>query len=186
MCVEKTPWEQTVDFHGHTCPEIALGFRLAQIIARELGIKPTMDSELLIMAERGSCALDALQVINHATFGNGALRVEESGKHIYHAQYTNTGQVLRLSIRLPILEQIAAVHRLDSARARQNKTLETIQLILSCEEDAFCQFSHYAGNLSPAFLSASSWITCAKCQDPLMEEYAISQADRYFCVSCAD
>ena len=31
-------WEECVDFHGHACPGLAMGFRASEIAAEELGI----------------------------------------------------------------------------------------------------------------------------------------------------
>jgi len=138
MCVEKTPWEQVVDFHGHTCPEIALGYRVAQIAMRELGIRPTPTSELLVTADTHSCALDAFQVLNHVTYGRGNLRVNEKQSHIYHFQYSGTSMGLQISIEPGILEQLTGNDEHLTRREQQNKTLEAIQVILGTEETLFC------------------------------------------------
>lgn len=140
MCVEKTPWEQVVDFHGHTCPEISLGYRVAQIAMRELGIRPTPSSELVVTAYTHSCALDAFQVVNHATYGRGNLRVDEKKKHVYHFQYSGTSEGLQISIDAAILEHLAADYGHLTTREKQNKELEAIQFILRTEETHFCSF----------------------------------------------
>ena len=138
MCVEKTPWEQVIDFHGHTCPEISVGFRVAQIAMRELGIRPTPSSELTVTASTHSCALDAFQILNRATYGRGNLQVNETKEHVYHFQYTGTSEGILISIRPEILEHLAEAHIHTSAREKQNKFLEAIQFILGTEETQFC------------------------------------------------
>jgi len=138
MCVEKTPWEQVIDFHGHTCPEIALGYRVAQIAIRELGIRPAPDSELLVRADTHSCALDAFQVLNHVTYGRGNLTVNEKKSHVYHFQYTGTSVGLQISIESAILDHLSGTDDDLSRREKQNKTLEAIQFILGTEETLFC------------------------------------------------
>lgn len=138
MCVEKTPWEQVIDFHGHTCPEISLGFRVAQIAMRELGIRPTPSSQLFVTAYTHSCALDAFQVLNRTTYGRGTLTVNEQKRHVYHFQYTGTSEGLQISIRPEILDRLVGVHDNTNSRERQNKYLEAIQFILGTEEKLFC------------------------------------------------
>lgn len=138
MCVEKTPWEQVVDFHGHTCPEIAIGYRVAQIAQRELGIRPAPSSNILVIAYTHSCALDAFQVLNHATYGRGDLVVNEEKKHVYHFQYTGTSKGVQLSVRSEILEHFTGIHEYTNTRERQNKYLEAIQIIMGTEETLFC------------------------------------------------
>lgn len=138
MCVEKTAWEQVVDFHGHTCPEISLGYRVAQIAMRELGIRPAPNSELLVIADTHSCALDAFQVLNHVTYGRGNLIVNEKKSHVYHFQYSGTSEELQISIETEILEHLAGAHDHLTTREKQNKNLEAIQFILGTEETLFC------------------------------------------------
>jgi formylmethanofuran dehydrogenase subunit E len=138
MCVEKTPWEQVIDFHGHTCPKISLGYRVAQIALREMGIRPTPSSELSITAYTHSCALDAFQVLNRATYGRGNLLVDEKNQHTYHFQYTGTAEGLQISLRSEILDHLVGIHEHKNNREKQNKYLEAIQFILGTEEEQFC------------------------------------------------
>lgn len=138
MCVEKSPWEQVVDFHGHTCPEIAIGYRVALIAQRELGIRPAPSSEIMVTAYTHSCALDAFQVLNHVTYGRGALVVNEEKQHVYHFQYTGTSKGVQISVSSDLLEHLTGVHEHSSTRERQNKYLEAIQFIMTTEETLFC------------------------------------------------
>jgi len=138
MCVEKTAWEQVIDFHGHTCPEISLGYRVAQIAMRELGIRPAPNSELSVIAYTHSCALDAFQVINNVTYGRGNLIVNEKKGHVYHFQYSGTSEGLQISIETEILEHLAGADDHLTTREKQNKNLEAIQFILGTEESLFC------------------------------------------------
>ena len=138
MCVEKTAWEQVIDFHGHTCPEISLGYRVAQIAMRELGIRPTPNSELRVIADTHSCALDAFQVLNHVTYGRGNLIVNEKKSHVYHFQYSESVEELQISIETAILEHLAGTDDHLTRREQQNKNLIAIQFILGTEEKLFC------------------------------------------------
>jgi len=130
MCVEKTAWEEVIDFHGHTCPEISLGYRVAQIAIRELGIRPAPNSKLLVTADTHSCALDAFQVLNHVTYGRGNLIVNEKKSHVYHFQYSATSEELQISIATEILEHLSVADDHLTMREKQNKNLEAIQFIL--------------------------------------------------------
>lgn len=148
MCVEKTPWEQVIDFHGHTCPEIAVGFRAAQIAMRELGIRPTHSSELIVTASTRSCALDAFQILNGTTYGRGNLQVNETNEHVYHFQYTGTDEGILISIQPEILTHLAEAHVHTSNREKQNKFLEAIQYILQAEESQFCSLERVSSPLA--------------------------------------
>lgn len=138
MCVEKSAWEQVIDFHGHTCPEIALGYRVAQIAMRVLGIRPALNSELSVVADTHSCALDAFQILNQVTYGRGNLQVNEKMSHTYHFQYSGTSEGVQISIEAAILEHLARTYDHFTTREKQSKQLEAIQLILGTEETLFC------------------------------------------------
>jgi formylmethanofuran dehydrogenase subunit E len=154
MCVEKTPWELVIDFHGHTCPGIALGFRIAQLALREMGIRPTSGSECLVKAYTQSCALDAYQVLNRATIGRRALIIEEAQKHLYQFHFTGTEEILQFTISPEVLEYLAAFKAAYSEnlspREMQNKRLEGVQYILGLEESVFCKMERIPGQLQKA------------------------------------
>jgi formylmethanofuran dehydrogenase subunit E len=149
MCVEKTPWEQVIDFHGHTCPGIAIGYRVATLAQREMGIRPTSDSELLVKAETRSCAIDAFQIINKATIGRRALMIEDTNQPTYWFHFTGTQEILKITVNSTLLAQLAAT-RLEnlSPREKQNKNLEIIQLILTTPENEFCSRERVSGELT--------------------------------------
>ncbi|AFM00792.1 formylmethanofuran dehydrogenase subunit E [Desulfitobacterium dehalogenans ATCC 51507] len=148
MCVEKTPWELVIDFHGHTCPDIALGYRVAQLAQREMGIRPAPDSECLVKAYTQSCALDAVQVLNKATIGRRALIIEETQHHIYQFHFTGTQEIHQFTVSSDVLDHLKALQHPDlSPRERQNKVLEGVQYVLTLEESAFCQYDKIPGEL---------------------------------------
>ena len=149
MCVEKTPWELVTEFHGHTCPGIALGYRLAQIAQRELGIRPTVEAETIVKAHTLSCAVDAFQVLNKATTGRRSLIIEEKGQHVYEFHYTGTQEIHRFTITPAVLERLLLPNNPElSPRERQNKTLECVQYILTLPETEFCQYEKLSGALT--------------------------------------
>ncbi len=142
MCAEKTPWEQVLDFHGHLCLEITIGFRLAQIAQRELGIKPTSDTELTITAQTHSCALDAFQIINQTTFGRGNLQVNETGRHIYEFKYNSVPETIILEVNSSLLNQLDEFRTYHHPREKQANLLKGVRFILDKNEDEFCLIEH--------------------------------------------
>ncbi len=148
MCVEKTPWEQVIDFHGHTCPTIALGYRIAQLAQREMGIRPTVDSQCRVKAYTQSCAVDAMQVLNKATTGRGNLIIQEENAHIYEFHFTGTQEIHQFTVTSEVQNYLETLLTEDlSPRAKQNKILEGVQYILSLEEEKFCQYKNISGSL---------------------------------------
>ena len=60
---------ETIQFHGHLCAGLALGYRVAKAPLRELKADRPQDEELVAIVENDSCAVDAIQFITGATFG---------------------------------------------------------------------------------------------------------------------
>lgn len=148
MCVEKTPWEQIIDFHGHACPGIAIGYRIAQLAQREMGIRPTPDSECLVRAFTLSCAVDAFQVLNRATIGRRALIIEPENQPVYQFHFTGTQEILQITVSPSVLEHLSSLRAENlSPREKQNKILEGIQYVLSLPENEFCTIERMAGEI---------------------------------------
>jgi len=84
-----------VNFHGHICPGIAIGYQAGKIAIEKLHI---LDEELITIVENDSCSLDAIQVITGCTLGKGNLIVKDHGKHVYTFVNRDTENALRLSL----------------------------------------------------------------------------------------
>ena len=72
-----------IQFHGHLCPGLALGYRVAKAALRELKTDRPHDEELVAVVENDSCAVDAIQFVTGCTFGKGNLVFRDHGKHVY-------------------------------------------------------------------------------------------------------
>ena len=85
------------DFHGHTCPGLALGYRVSVYALENLG-KRSADEELVAIVENNSCAVDAVQVITGCTFGKGNLIFRDYGKQVYTFIKRPSGKGVRISV----------------------------------------------------------------------------------------
>ncbi|HON59778.1 MAG TPA: FmdE family protein [Smithella sp.] len=77
------PLKQCVLFHGHLCPGLVYGYRVAREAERILKIKRSRDEEIVVVCENDSCAVDAFQVLLGATAGKGNLIIKDYGKNAY-------------------------------------------------------------------------------------------------------
>src|SRR5512136_2011081 len=87
----------TIQFHGHLCPGLALGYRVAKAALRELDAERSGDEELVAVVENDSCAVDAIQFITGCTFGKGNLVFRDYGKHVYTFYNRRTGRGIRIA-----------------------------------------------------------------------------------------
>jgi len=90
-------FKKVAEFHGHVCPGLAYGYRVARVALRELG-KRAEDEEIVSIVENDSCAVDAIQVLVGSTFGKGNLIFKDYGKQVYTFVSRKTGKGLRISV----------------------------------------------------------------------------------------
>jgi len=76
-------FDECVRFHGHACPGLATGYRVATAAMRTLGVSRPNDEELVCIAETDACGVDAVQVVTGCTAGKGNLIIEDYGKHAF-------------------------------------------------------------------------------------------------------
>ena len=107
MCMEKTPWEKVVEFHGHTCPGVAYGYRAALEALARMEIDPAEDEELVAIVETDSCGVDAIQVLTGCTFGKGNLVFNDYGKNVFTFAVRGKEEGLRFSLKHGVMEKMA-------------------------------------------------------------------------------
>ena len=76
-------YEEIIQFHGHDCPGLAMGYRMATAAMKNLESFRADDEELVAIVENDACGVDALQCITGCTFGKGNLLFRDYGKHVY-------------------------------------------------------------------------------------------------------
>ncbi len=70
--------EKAIEFHGHTCPGLAIGIRVSELAINRIGIDQTASG--LCVVETDMCAVDAVQFLTGCTFGKGNLVHRDWGK----------------------------------------------------------------------------------------------------------
>ena len=73
-------WQKCVDFHGHECPGLAIGFRASLAAIDKLGLDFSADEEVVCVTENDACGVDAVQVTTGCTIGKGNLIYRGTGK----------------------------------------------------------------------------------------------------------
>src|SRR4030066_981430 len=89
--------EEIVEFHGHICPGLVLGYRVSMLALKELGER-AIDEELVAIVQNNSCAVDAVQVMTGCSFGKGNLIFKDYGKQVYTFIKRPSGDGLRISV----------------------------------------------------------------------------------------
>jgi formylmethanofuran dehydrogenase subunit E len=72
-----------IQFHGHFCPGLTIGYRAAKIALRELGGKRAKDEEMVCIIHTDGCGVDGIQFLTGCTLGKGNLIFQDYGKQTF-------------------------------------------------------------------------------------------------------
>ena len=89
--------QQTVNFHGHSCPGLALGIRAAEVALGEFG--RSSDEDIVAVVETDMCGVDAVQFLTGCTFGKGNLIHLDYGKNAFTFCRRSDGKAIRIIAR---------------------------------------------------------------------------------------
>jgi len=86
--------KKAVEFHGHLCPGLVIGYRIAKRIRENY--PRSEDEELICIVENNSCSVDAIQALLGCTFGKCNLIYKENGKQAFTVYSRNDHKALRI------------------------------------------------------------------------------------------
>lgn len=92
-------FQRCVDFHGHACPGLAMGYLAAKAGMAWLGERRAEDEEIVAIVETDACGADAVQVITGCTFGKGNFLFKDHGKTAFSFLSRKTGKGVRLVLK---------------------------------------------------------------------------------------
>lgn len=99
MHMEKILWEKCIEFHGHSCPWLAIGYRASEAAINKLNISFSKDEEIVCVTENDACGVDAVQVIMGCSIGKGNLIYRGTGKNAFSFFNRNTGEKIRIVLK---------------------------------------------------------------------------------------
>lgn len=183
---------EAVQFHGHLCPGLALGFRVARAALRELDAERPEDEELVAIVENDSCAADAVQYVTGCTFGKGNLLFRDFGKHVYTFHNRRTGKGIRISEDYRGFESDERYARLkeqeaageDVAGERKSLLMEKSAAILQADEQELMRIT-VEKDPPPSMAKVRASIRCASCKERFMESRGRVKNGKILCIPCS-
>ena len=191
MDLQNDELRDTVQFHGHLCPGLALGYRVAKAALRELGADRPHDEELVAIVENDSCAADAVQYITGCTFGKGNLIFSDFGKHVYTFFNRGTGRGVRISEdyrgfendpRFPELKKRQEAGE-DVSREMQEYKMDKAAAILRADEKEFLRIEP-ATAPPPSEAKIRASVRCSVCNERFMETRGRTKNGKVVCMPC--
>jgi formylmethanofuran dehydrogenase subunit E len=180
-----------IQFHGHLCPGLALGYRVAKAALRELGADRPRDEELVAIVENDSCAVDAVQFITGCTFGKGNFIFRDYGKHVYTFFNRRTGRGVRISEdyrgfendqHFPDLKKREAAGE-DVSREMQMLKMEKSSAILKADEKELFNITPVSSP-APEEAKIRKSLRCAVCGEKFMESRGRARNGKVMCIPC--
>jgi len=95
--ISKEKIRETIAFHGHWCPGLAMGIRVAEVALEKIG--RAGDEEIVAVAESDTCAVDAVQFLTGCTAGKGNLILKNIGKMVFCFYRRRDSKTLRVASR---------------------------------------------------------------------------------------
>ncbi len=119
-------------YHGHVCPELAVGYRASVLACIELGFDREKTSTQFALAENMGSGIEAVQLMTGCTIGNQNFFAYDLGKQVYYFGLSGEGylpvNVLRLSLindeALIIDSAVDIDQRIASGKASQTEIEE--------------------------------------------------------------
>lgn len=165
-------YEEIVQFHGHECPGLAIGYKMASTAMERLELLRAEDEELVAIVENDACGVDALQCVTGCTFGKGNLRFRDYGKHVY----TIYSRSKRTGVRV-------VFHGKGIPEGlRENRSAFTKWILSASSASIISVTPIKISEPEPARIRES--IPCALCGENVMESRIRQLAGKPTCIPC--
>jgi formylmethanofuran dehydrogenase subunit E len=186
-------FDTAVQFHGHVCPGLSIGYRIATLAANHFKDR-SKDEELVAIVENRSCAVDAIQAINGCTCGKGNLIFKDHGKHIYTFFKRGDNKALRISLKPDVLPQdekhteLFAKLRAGTASPEEEKefrashSAKSQRVLEMPEEELFWVREVEIEPPEKAIIYPT--LICSKCGEGFMEPLGRVKNGEIVCIPC--
>ena len=165
-------YAEIVEFHGHECPGLAIGYRMATAGLEALKSERAEDEELVTIVENDACGVDALQCLTGCTFGKGNLLFRDYGKQVYTIYSRSTRKGVRI-----------VYHGKDLPDSIKDDREACAKWILSAPQDSLLTVTSVSvPEPEPAQIRDS--IACAICGETVMESRIRNLDEKAVCIPC--
>ncbi|MBQ8236698.1 MAG: formylmethanofuran dehydrogenase [Oscillospiraceae bacterium] len=92
-------WEKSVEFHGHSCGGLRIGYAAARYAMELLEIGFSDNEQVVCISENDACGVDAIQVLLGCSIGKGNLLFHMTGKQAFSFYHRKSGRSVRLVLK---------------------------------------------------------------------------------------
>ena len=188
-------FEDTIKFHGHTCPGLAIGFRVAKLALKEFGMR-ARDEEMVAIVENNSCAVDAIQLMCGCTFGKGNLILRDYGKQVYTFIRRPDSEAVRIAVKWEPPPEDPATEAMwirysegdrspEVTAVVQDRKARKMNSILAADDAELFNVKRIKVEMPDAARIYKS-LTCTGCGEKVMEPRTRMVGDKLLCIPCSE
>jgi formylmethanofuran dehydrogenase subunit E len=186
---------KTIDFHGHSCPGLAIGIRVSEVALWEVG--RSSDEEVVAVVENDNCAVDAIQFLLSCTYGKGNLIHLDYGKLAFNFYRRSDGKAIRVVGKPEILgHQDDEFINLQKTKSRRRLTGEEeerlrsataarVKQIMEADPEELFEMRP-AQNPIPQKAQILESLICEACGERTMESRTRRFLGQTLCIPCFD
>ena len=192
--MESNEFKKAVEFHGHVCPGLAIGFRAAKAALDFFNENRSEDEEIVAIVENDACGVDAVQSLTGCTFGKGNLIFRDYGKQVFYFVSRKTGKAVRIALRADVprsspehAELIRKVREEMATDEEKNQFMElhkkrTCQILETPLDILFSIKELEIKNQKKARIAPS--VLCDRCGEPTMSIKLEDVNGKKICKEC--
>jgi formylmethanofuran dehydrogenase subunit E len=188
--------KQCIAFHGHLCPGLIYGYRVAKEACRALETGRSGDEEIVAVAENDSCAVDALQVILGTTLGKGNLIIRDYGKNAFTIADRKSGRALRFSRtkeyryggdRPEEFERLEAKlngNEITEEERKRQRLLKSLDLLTRDFKEIF--YTEEMPSADWDYAPVEKSLLCSVCGEMTMASRLVKRGGKLCCIPCTN
>jgi formylmethanofuran dehydrogenase subunit E len=192
--LDSEEFKKCVEFHGHVCPGLSIGYKAARMAMKKLVEGRADDEEIVAIVETDACSADAIQVLTGCTFGKGNFIYKDYGKMALTLLSRKTGQGVRVAMRSgafsPDETHLTLLRKVMSGEANEDETkkfheihLQRSRDVLGMSDDELFVVRTVQNKLpSKARIEPSE--PCSRCGEPTMASKLESVGGVSICRGC--
>jgi formylmethanofuran dehydrogenase subunit E len=187
--------EQVIAFHGHSCPGLAIGIRVAEYALAEFG--HSSDEEVVTVSETDMCGVDAIQFLTGCTLGKGNFIHRDYGKNAFSFYRRRDSKAARILLDRTAFadesdESMQHLHmkrqELGQLSPEDDERLETlragaIRRIMSAPLERLFKVGT-PESIAPRNASILESLECETCGESTMESRTRRFAGKILCLTC--
>lgn len=184
------------EFHGHKCPFMPIGFRMATLAMKKLGVERARNHEMQVFSEMGvghpqGCMQDGIQAATSATFGKGMLHKLFYGK-VAATFYWPGKPALRLVLKNEFVDKLSP-HEFFKYRKKGVEPTDipldvcedVISIVLNASDDelfAVTELPDFEFTPVPGSFNKDK---CDVCGEYVFERYLRIKDGKKTCIPCS-